>query len=1190
MIHRHFKDKQNAAKREEREREQTRRRIASFVAKEVRMFWGNIEKLFEYRLKTQIDEKRKKALDEHLNFIVDKTEKYSTMLAESLAEQATPAQSGSVRTTPAGSDVESISSAGTSGRGAGQDGEYMPEESSDDDERTIGKEEDAHDDKEVDMLEKEAEIPVEELLRKFHPEYYEKEEEKEGGDEPVKDDNAKAPEQASIADETKNKVDSSTVEQEICAESDKVSESEEKSEKEKANEPKSGGESQEDKDNLKALVEEDPELFDAVETAEAFQPTGNTLDTTTVKTPVPFLLKHSLREYQHIGLDWLVSLHERNFNGILADEMGLGKTIQTIALLAHLACSKGTWGPHLIVVPTSVMLNWEMEIKKWCPAFKVLTYYGSQKERRLKRVGWTKPDAFHVCITSYKLVIQDHSSFRRKQWYYFILDEAQHIKNFRSQRWQMLLNFSSAGRLLLTGTPLQNNLMELWSLMHFLMPNVFQLHSNFKEWFSNPLTGMVEDTQEYNEGLVRRLHKVLRPFLLRRLKNEVEKQLPKKYEHVVYCSLSKRQRFLYDDFMSRAKTKETLAGGNFMSVINVLMQLRKVCNHPNLFEARPTLSPFVCESLPLMDSIPRHVCDFLDTHPLDALNLFEQPACFLTQEARLSGYSAFRAKGLQDKYSESVPSLVNYHHAPTCPPGKIRMVIQFNSVSSGQPVQNGIIPFSTVLNNNIWTKRKADLNIRTDRGTFLLTAVPHVAAPSPFEISDDIYQADGTNESPAASPHKISAMQRRDGSESSLQPPPKRRRKSADENDSHPDKNKRGIFSSKIFTSSRLPHVPSTLHVDKLEASRSSLNSQIRINKWRTNSFPLYGSDLVEFLGFLHPDSSTWLSSDFWSRQPQSVYNNDVYSVGLNRGGQSLDRNATNFLSRFHMFVPSVSSSMKEKRLDINPAYWDDLAYLKSDLHGLTAFQFNLQLPETRLIQYDCGKLQTLSQLLHRLKSGGHRVLLFTQMTKVLDVLEAFLNYHGYVYLRLDGSTKVEQRQVLMERFNNNDRYFCFILSTRSGGVGINLTGADTVVFYDSDWNPTMDAQAQDRCHRIGQTRDVHIYRLVSERTVEENILKKANQKRMLGDLAIDGGNFTTAHLKAQTIKELFDVTEKEKEREREEAARKAAEEGELWKEKQSSAERKTMGAFESAITAAEDVADKEVSAVLYLFIYLCLF
>lgn len=161
------------------------------------------------------------------------------------------------------------------------------------------------------------------------------------------------------------------------------------------------------------------------------------------------------------------------------------------------------------------------------------------------------------------------------------------------------------------------------------------------------------------------------------------------------------------------------------------------------------------------------------------------------------------------------------------------------------------------------------------------------------------------------------------------------------------------------------------------------------------------------------------------------------------------------------------------------------------------------------------GKLQTLDRLLRKLRTDQHRVLIFTQMTKMLDVLEAFLNFHGHIYLRLDGTTKVEQRQILMERFNSDPRIFVFILSTRSGGVGVNLTGADTVIFYDSDWNPTMDAQAQDRCHRIGQTRDVHIYRLVSEKTIEENILKKANQKRMLGDLAIEGGNFTTAYFKS---------------------------------------------------------------------------
>lgn len=177
--------------------------------------------------------------------------------------------------------------------------------------------------------------------------------------------------------------------------------------------------------------------------AAALQPTGTTLADTAVGTPVPRLLRHALREYQHVGLHWLATMHARQLNGILADEMGLGKTIQTIALLAHLALEREDWGPHLVVAPTSVVLNWEMEFKKWCPSFKILTYYGTIKERKLKRVGWTKANSFHVCITSYKLVVQDHQSFRRKRWKYLILDEAQNIKNFKSQRWQMLLNFQT---------------------------------------------------------------------------------------------------------------------------------------------------------------------------------------------------------------------------------------------------------------------------------------------------------------------------------------------------------------------------------------------------------------------------------------------------------------------------------------------------------------------------------------------------------------------------------------------------------------------------------------------------------------------------------------------------------------------------------------------------------------------------
>lgn len=185
--------------------------------------------------------------------------------------------------------------------------------------------------------------------------------------------------------------------------------------------------------------------------------------------------------------------------------------------------------------------------------------------------------------------------------------------------------------------------------------------------------------------------------------------------------------------------------------------------------------------------------------------------------------------------------------------------------------------------------------------------------------------------------------------------------------------------------------------------------------------------------------------------------------------------------------------------------------------------KLSIAFPDKRLLQYDCGKLQRLDKLLRQLQAGGHRALIFTQMTKVLDILEQFLNIHGHRYLRLDGATKVEQRQILTERFNNDTRILCFILSSRSGGLGINLTGADTVIFYDLDWNPAMDKQCTDRAHRIGQTRDVHIYRFVSEHTIESNILRKANQKQLLDDVVIQEGDFTTDYLNKVTYKDMLD-------------------------------------------------------------------
>ena len=1228
MVQKHFSDKILEKRRAEKAQEQNLRRIASNMAKEIRTFWGNVEKLFEYSLKTEIEKKRKAALDEHLNRIVDKTEKYSSQLAESMLVNA------SLRTTPAGSDSEG-------GIDDVNDKEFIPDQNSDDDEETIAKD-DIREEGEIDELKDESEIPVEELLRRYYPELYGNSnkptahgDDKTDSDKPdeaksqtehisengdytddgkdsrkveniVKDEDYQVDvKKRKIDEESSDNVDfSENSVQHSCdssilqddqddeTETDEEDDEKEDDESDVASVDENAEAESEDTSGTKLLVgdgEQFSEFSDVIEMAAKFQPTGNTLDTTNVKTKIPFLLKHTMREYQHVGLDWLVSMHERKLNGILADEMGLGKTIQTIALLAHLACEKEVWGPHLIVVPTSVMLNWEMELKKWAPAFKIVTYYGNQKERRLKRVGWSKPNSFHICITSYKLVTQDHQSFRRFQWHYLILDEAQHIKNFKSQRWQLLLNFKSNGRLLLTGTPLQNNLMELWSLMHFLMPNVFESHKDFKEWFSNPLTGMVEGSAEYNDNLIKRLHKVLRPFLLRRLKCEVEKQMPKKYQHVVRCSLSKRQRYLYDDFMSRAKTKETLDSGNLLSVINVLMQLRKVCNHPNLFEPRPTCSPFIAEHVPCR--MPTVTGSILALRPLHEINLMYHPLSLITHELNLSAFMAHRAGILKvpvTRLSNFLNEEDNNNNQQNlqCPHGKLRLSVK-TTVNPAKRTDK--MPVVTIIKNGLWkVPSRQEVMIRTSQGTFVLAkkVYPNVNIGTWSSVSSKIQMFPKNGKREINGDLSDSILQGVKAEADLEEEKPLNTLLSPSKKSQEDHKFLHGLGQTEKVANKKaaVVHYTKILNVDeklkvRLKQTRHLLTRRIcENNHIRCQCSPVYGSDLIETLTFQSKMEALHVRSVNEKNKTLEFSMFDLNNLTQNRK-DVMDR-LQPFVKRYLLFVPSCLSFSPTTQQDRFKLQIEAKPNLKSDssesfLDRLST-SFKLQLPETRLIQYDCGKLQVMSKLLRNLKTEGHRALIFTQMTKVLDILEAFLSFHGFTYLRLDGSTKVEQRQILMERFNNDSKYFCFILSTRSGGVGINLTGADTVIFYDSDWNPTMDAQAQDRCHRIGQTRDVHIYRLVSDRTVEENILKKANQKRLLGDLAIEGGNFTTAFFKQQTIQDLFNVDDNKR-------TELGAEEKEIVESDLHTdigVSKKAIGAFETAITTVEEVQDITVNII----------
>ncbi|KAJ3207817.1 swr1 complex component [Dinochytrium kinnereticum] len=724
---------------------------------------------------------------------------------------------------------------------------------------------------------------------------------------------------------------------------------------------------------------------------------------TVVKTRVPFLLKFGLRIYQHVGLDWLVNLYNNGLNGILADEMGLGKTIQTIALIAYLAVEKAVWGPHLIVVPTSVMLNWELEFKKWCPGLKILTYYGSPSQRKEKRSGWSKPNAFHVCITSYQLVLADQVAFRRKPWIYLVLDEAHNIKNFRSQKWQVLLTFNSQRRLLLTGTPLQNNLMELWSLLYFLMPNGvanmmpagFATLKEFQEWFSRPVDKVIEESKALDDetkATIQKLHTVLRPYILRRLKSEVEKQMPKKYEHVLTCRLSTRQRFLYDDFMSRAKTKEALSSGNYLSIINCLMQLRKVCNHPDLFEERPVVTSFAMKSAIRID--------------LEIKDLL-----------------------MRRKMLSVVDSKSNSGH-------RLRLV-----------------------------------DLGEDKNLLHLTSLQRLDADRHFDrtifaAAQNEYMLRTAAQGVKLRPGSVEAHQR----------------------------------AYKLRRSSEV-----TVRWCRMRI----------LNRFRMRRMPIYGESLFSLLRNLG-SQPVWEAHTV-SLNPRRYLDYSNALAGCLLKPEDKLGIVRDVVDRFAFVTPKVIAQdaipealVKELLGTVEKV----MPRAEEDIYSPVQTKLSIAFPDKWLVRYDCGKLQQLDALLRTLLSRGSRALIFTQMTKMLDILERFLNVHGYLYVRLDGSTKPEQRQMLMDRFNNDKRIFVFILSTRSGGVGMNLTGADTVIFYDSDWNPAMDAQAQDRAHRIGQTRDVHIYRLISAHTIEENMLRKANQKRRLDSLVIQEGEFTTDFLK----------------------------------------------------------------------------
>ncbi|KAF5811599.1 putative DNA helicase chromatin remodeling SNF2 family [Helianthus annuus] len=310
----------------------------------------------------------------------------------------------------------------------------------------------------------------------------------------------------------------------------------------------------------------------------------------------------TLRDYQLVGLQWMLSLYNNKLNGILADEMGLGKTVQVMALIAYLMEFKSNYGPHLIIVPNAVLVNWKSELHNWLPNVSCIYYVGNKDQRTKLFSQEVLHVKFNVLVTTYEFVMYDRSKLSRVDWKYIVIDEAQRMKDRESVLARDLDRYRCQRRLLLTGTPLQNDLKELWSLLNLLLPEVFDNRKAFHDWFSKPFSKDVapdgeDDWLETEKKviIIHRLHQILEPFMLRRRVEDVEGSLPPKISIILRCKMSAIQGAIYDwikstgtirvdpeDEKRKAQKNPMHQPIAYKPLNNKCMELRKACNHPLL--------------------------------------------------------------------------------------------------------------------------------------------------------------------------------------------------------------------------------------------------------------------------------------------------------------------------------------------------------------------------------------------------------------------------------------------------------------------------------------------------------------------------------------------------------------------------------------------------------------------------------
>ncbi|GHP08015.1 hypothetical protein PPROV_000675700 [Pycnococcus provasolii] len=980
----------------------------------------------------------------------------------------------------------------------------------------------------------------------------------------------------------------------------------------------------------------------------------------------PRLLAGQLKMYQLKGLQWLASLYDQGLNGILADEMGLGKTVQALCLLAHLAETRNIWGPFMVIAPASTLPNWCNEIAKFLPEFKLLPYWGAASERAVLRRNFStgknlyvRNAKFHVLVTSYQIAVQDEKYFRRIKWQFMVLDEAQAIKSANSVRWKSLLSFSCRNRLLLTGTPVQNNLAELWALLHFVMPSLFDSHEHFSDWFSKGIEGSVKDNKidGQNELQLKRLHSVLQPFVLRRVKKDVEAEMPKKIVVKVKVDMSSRQKSLYRAIRNKIPVDELMAmmksgaahgisanDKRVANLMNIIIHLRKVCNHPELFESQDLRVPFaMCRTTTSPPPPPYGVKPSLRDRSGQSEITFPLPRLVLDDFVRCTGAvpmprrADVTAPGEWTRPRVAVPrarggAACIWHAAArvlapdripysmtasiASPPSIHASLLGYNKLSAASLPSRSLGSLARVLDMSasemeffmtgdaltslLYCTRGLEVDgnlaprgagkhcphrlarqIRAERlftrservageeagesqakrakkklwDPYVLLRCEEMRYVAPLDDGDDAVQVLGNLsllhsrpaawglDAPRRQPKMVLAV--REGATGAWKTPGPLSSSAKGAEAAASPREDACLFRELGFcVSAPLGDVPPLVQSPQAR----SWNARLTIRRILTNGVVLHGSRVMappvdvcspgsgmasHVLGassracVRHLLVGTLASADLCGAE--NAYRNRYRALysGARAAWPTRQQphlptvtgTALYLSARHRLLLPSRRPVDRPFDAEVDkPVRARDVARFAvdaSELHVPSLFKADS--PLSRETPYpmqgyalarslaDSGKMLALDRLLPRLRAEGHRVLIFSQMTRMLDLLEDYLNYRRYTFVRLDGSCSIGERRDMVADYQKSDGAFCFLLSTRAGGLGINLTAADTVIFYDSDWNPTVDAQAEDRAHRLGQTRDVTVYRLVSKHSVEERILKRAAQKAKVQEMVMTG-------------------------------------------------------------------------------------